>query len=70
MKKTSPDQTKVRRQIDVFALVVGLLFTAFATGALYMAFGGTYDRTALKIALPAFLVALGAAGLLLSRRTT
>lgn len=69
MKKTTSVQTKARTPIDLFSLVVGILFTAFATGALYMAFGGTYDRTALKIALPVFLVALGAAGLLLSRRT-
>lgn len=69
MKKTNPAGTGARRPIDLFSLVAGLLFTAFATGALYMAFTGTYDRTVLKIALPAFLVALGAAGLLLSRRT-
>lgn len=69
MKKASSARTEARTPIDLFSLVVGLLFTAFATGALYMAFGGAYDRTALKIALPVFLVALGAAGLLLSRRT-
>lgn len=69
MKKTSSIQAKARTPVDLFSLVVGILFTAFATGALYMAFGGAYDRTALKIALPVFLVALGAAGLLLSRRT-
>jgi hypothetical protein len=68
MKKDHPAQARARTPIDLFSLVAGLLFTAFATGALYMAFGGAYDRTALKIALPVFLVALGAAGLLLSRR--
>ena len=69
MRKSDQTRTKVRTPVDLFSLVVGLLFTAFATGALYMAFGGTYDRTVLKIALPVFLIALGAAGLLLSRRT-
>jgi hypothetical protein len=69
MKKTTQAPAKARTPIDLFSLVVGLLFTAFATGALYLAFGGTYDPMVLKIALPVFLVALGAAGLLLSRRT-
>ena len=69
MRKTPQARTRARPPTDLFSLVAGLLFTAFATGALYMAFGGGYDRTVLKIALPVFLVALGAAGLLLSRRT-
>lgn len=64
MKKTGS-----KSQLDLFSLIVGLLFTAFASGALYLAFGGEIDRTVLKIALPVFLVALGATGLLLSRRT-
>lgn len=69
MKKRARTEAETRTPVDLFSLVVGLLFTGFATGALYMAFGGAYDRTALTIALPVFLVALGAAGLLLSRRT-
>ncbi|WP_425310197.1 hypothetical protein AADG42_16140 [Ammonicoccus fulvus] len=56
------------RSLDVFSLVVGILFSGFAAGALYAAFGGTYDPTVLKVALPVFLVALGVTGLLLSRR--
>lgn len=57
------------QSLDVFSLVVGVLFTGFAIGALYVAFGGSYDPTVLKVALPVFLIALGATGLLLSRRT-
>lgn len=57
------------RSLDVFSLVVGILFSGFATGALYVAFGGTYDPTVLRVALPVFLVALGVTGLLLSRRS-
>lgn len=56
------------RSVDVFSLVVGILFSGFAAGALYVAFGGGYDPTVLKVALPVFLVALGVTGLLLSRR--
>lgn len=56
------------RSVDVFSLVVGILFSGFAAGALYVAFGGSYDPTVLKVALPVFLVALGVTGLLLSRR--
>ncbi|MDO5500098.1 MAG: hypothetical protein Q4F67_10525 [Propionibacteriaceae bacterium] len=54
---------------DSFSLVVGLLFCGFAGGALYAAFGGSYDAGVWKVALPVFLVALGVIGLLLSRRT-
>jgi hypothetical protein len=62
------DQTGRRTPTDRFSLIVGLLFTAFAAGALFLAFGGEVHRTVLKIALPAFLVALGTTGLLVSRR--
>lgn len=63
-------RTTTRSQpLDVFSLVVGVLFSGFAAGALYLAFGGDYNPTVLKVALPVFLVALGVTGLLLSRRT-
>lgn len=69
MKRTDPDGVRSRNPLDVSSLVVGLLFTGFAAAALYLAFGGSYDRIVLKIALPVFLVVLGATGLVLSRRT-
>lgn len=69
MNKKQHTAPRRRTSPDSFPLVVGLLFCGFAGGALYAAFGGSYDPSVWKVALPVFLVALGVAGLLLSRRT-
>lgn len=62
-------QPTTRSAPDWFAFVVGLLFSGFAAGALYLSLGGSYHPAVFRMALPVFLVALGVTGLLLSRRT-
>lgn len=57
-----------RRSPNLFSLLAGLLFTAFAVGALVAAIGGNADPRVWSVALPVFLIALGVIGLLLARR--
>lgn len=57
-----------RRRPDVTALVLGLLFTLIAAGALFVAFGGPVNGDLVKVAVPLVLVAVGGLGLLLSRK--
>ena len=56
----------MRRRADVTGLILGLLFLLLAAVGLWAAFG-TVDWTALGLALPFALVALGMLGLNLSR---
>jgi hypothetical protein len=55
------------RRFDVVALIFGVLFTTVAALSLWLSFVGPVDWTALRIAAPFGLVALGLVGLLLSR---
>lgn len=57
------------RNRDVVALVFGLLFTAIGAAGLWYAFVGRLDWDLLASAAPIALVAVGALGLALSRRT-
>ncbi len=56
------------RRLDVVSLVIGLLLVSVAATALWLAFGGTVDWSVLQTAAPLVLVAVGALGLLLTRR--
>jgi hypothetical protein len=55
------------RNVDVVALVFGLLLSAVAGAALWQSFLGPLDWELLKIAAPLALVVVGAVGLALSR---
>jgi hypothetical protein len=57
----------MRRSVDVFALLVGLLLTALAAGSLWSTFVGALNWHLIKIAAPLGLVAIGILGLALSR---
>lgn len=57
----------MRRSVDVFALLVGLLLTALAAGSLWSTFVGPLNWHLIKIAAPLGLVTLGILGLALSR---
>ena len=52
---------------DVVGLVMGSLISLFAAGTLFVAFGGSLSSAWLKAAVPVLLIAVGAAGLLMSR---
>lgn len=54
--------------LDVVSLVFGLLMVGLATTALWLAFTGSLDWSLLKTAAPLVLVAVGALGLVLTRR--
>ncbi|MCW2803960.1 MAG: hypothetical protein QOF52_432 [Propionibacteriaceae bacterium] len=56
------------RQPDVVSLMTGLLLTAFAVGALWLAFTGSIDWNLVRVAAPVALVVVGVLGLALSRR--
>ena len=58
----------VRRRLDVVALVLGLLMVVVAAAALWLTFVGPLDWGLLSTAAPLVLVAVGALGLLLTRR--
>ncbi|GAB3699987.1 hypothetical protein [Mariniluteicoccus flavus] len=64
---TRGDRRPERTRPDVVGLVMGSIFTCFAAASLFVAFGGTLRGDWLKVALPVFLVAVGGAGLVLSR---
>lgn len=57
----------MKASVDVVALVLGLLLTAFAVGALWLSFTGSLNWALLKTAAPFGLVVIGALGLALSR---
>jgi len=54
-------------RVDVVALIFGLLFTAVATGALWLAFTGSINWQLVKVAAPLALVVVGVLGLAFSR---
>ena len=60
---------RVPGPLDVVALVFGLLMAAVATATLWLAFVGPLNWVLLRTAAPLVLVAVGALGLLLTRRT-
>ncbi len=55
------------RRRDTVALIFGLLLTGVALGALWFSVTGTLDWDVLKLAIPIGLVAVGVAGLAVSR---
>ena len=57
----------MRRTYDVVALITGVLLTAVALGALWLAFVGPLPWSVIKIVAPLGLVAIGVCGLALSR---
>lgn len=57
-----------RGRLDVVSLVAGLLMVAVAVAALWMTFVGPLNWALLSTAAPLVLVAVGALGLLLTRR--
>ena len=56
------------RRVDVVALVFGVLLTAVACGALWLAFAGFINWEVVRILAPLLLVVVGVAGLALSRQ--
>lgn len=58
------------RGLDVVALVFGLLLTGVAAIALWSTLIGPVDWQLLKVVAPLSLVAVGIAGLALSRRSS
>ncbi len=57
----------MKGSLDVVALVLGLLLSAIATAALWLAFTGSLNWALIKVAAPFGLVVIGALGLALSR---
>jgi hypothetical protein len=57
-----------RGRLDVVALVFGLLMVAVAAGSLWLTFVGPLDWGLIRTAAPLVLVAVGALGLVLTRR--
>ncbi|GAA1841841.1 hypothetical protein ACFFOM_07035 [Microlunatus capsulatus] len=57
-----------RGRLDVVSLVLGLLLVVVAGGALWLTFVGPLDWGLIGTAAPLVLVAVGALGLLLTRR--
>ena len=57
-----------RPRPDVVSLVLGLLMVVVAVAALWLTFVGPLDWALLSTAAPLVLVAVGALGLLLTRR--
>ncbi len=57
----------MKASVDVVALVLGLLLSAVAAGALWLSFGRSLDWALIKLAAPFGLVVVGALGLALSR---
>ncbi|CAA9309347.1 MAG: hypothetical protein AVDCRST_MAG48-1927 [uncultured Friedmanniella sp.] len=57
-----------RGRLDVVSLVLGLLMVVVAGGALWLTFVGPLDWGLISTAAPLVLVAVGALGLLLTRR--
>ena len=57
----------MRRSYDVVALIAGVVFSVVALGALWLALLGPLPWSVIKIIAPLGLVALGVAGLALSR---
>ena len=57
-----------RGRLDVVSLVLGLLMVVVAAGALWLTFVGPLDWGLIGTAAPLVLVAVGALGLLLTRR--
>jgi membrane protein YdbS with pleckstrin-like domain len=63
---STPAPQRPRR--DVVSLVLGLLMVVVAGAALWLAFVGPLDWALLSTAAPLVLVAVGALGLVLTRR--
>ena len=57
----------MNRRVDVLSLVVGVLLTSIAVGALWIALMGNINWNVIKIAAPLTLVVVGLLGLTLSR---
>jgi hypothetical protein len=57
-----------RPRLDVVSLVLGLLMVVVAAAALWLTFIGPLDWGLLRTAAPLVLVAVGALGLVLTRR--
>ena len=57
----------MKRTYDVVALITGVVFTVVALGALWLALVGPLPWDVVTIVAPLGLVALGVAGLALSR---
>ncbi len=57
-----------RRGLDVGALVLGLLMVVVAAAGLWLTFVGPLAWALIRTAAPLVLVAVGAVGLLLTRR--
>ncbi len=57
-----------RVRLDVVSLVLGLLMVVVAAAALWLTFVGPLDWGLLSTAAPLVLVAVGALGLVLTRR--
>ena len=57
-----------RGRLDVVSLVLGLLLVVVATAALWLTFVGPLDWALISTAAPLVLVAVGALGLVLTRR--
>jgi hypothetical protein len=57
----------MRRSYDVVALIIGVLFSSVALGALWLTLVGPLPWPVIKIVAPLGLVALGVGGLALSR---
>ena len=57
-----------RRPLDIVSLVFGLLMVAVAGTALWHSVTGSLDWSLVKTAAPLVLVAVGALGLVLTRR--
>lgn len=56
------------KRIDVFSLVIGMILTGLAAGALWFSITGSLNFEFLKIAAPVALVVIGVLGLILSRQ--
>jgi hypothetical protein len=57
----------MRKTYDVVALIFGILLSCVALGLLWLAFVGPLNWQVIRIVAPMGLVAVGVAGLVLSR---
>ena len=57
----------MRKTYDVVALIFGILFSCVALGSFWLTFVGPLNWQVIRIVAPMGLVAVGVAGLVLSR---